>query len=819
MKMTEVKDKKTIILTGGGTGGHVLPLIEVSNSLKQTGKDFRFIYLGSGNKLEEEFAKKNNIKYQKVFTGKLRRNVSFLAFLQNIADLFKLVIGYVQAIVKLAKLKPDLIFSKGGYVSLPVVLAGAFLQIPIVVHESDIVPGLANRIGMRFARRVALGFELLAYPEEFREKGFYCGIPLREEFRRIWERPSRTGNYLLVFGGSSGAMSLNDKIFSVGAKILESQKIVHITGQGDIERAREFRRTLPDKLAKRYECYGFVHDMPALIYRSKAVVMRAGATAIAEVGACKKKALLIPLPKSLGSHQIMNALHFAQKSLASYLPNNVTDKKFLHGVQELLASQDDGGLEQFYFPFSADLLCRVICDELEFAAFKKTKKFFLIGILGVSMSALAKVLRCLDKEVTGSDTKLAGHSAQNITADLDGVIYTSAANRNGLAKCEFTKAEQLKIPLIKRSQMIGLIMKGRKGITVSGMHGKTTISSIISRIFEMQYPNTSYLIGAPESSSNSVANYGPGGYFVAEACEYDSSFLDFPSEIAVISNIEKEHLDYFKNLDGIKTEFNKYIDNIYPGGALVYCADDKVVYGLVRDKFDELEAKRIKVISYGFKPTADVSIKSYKVTDGKISFSLHSGRGENLDLDSMVPGKHFALNCAAAVCVARHCGIDEITIFEAIARFQGASRRFERIGEIGRAVLYDDYGHHPTEILATAKAFAEFFPDREKVLVYQPHQQSRFNELFGDFVKSFLLSPVDRVIILPVFKVEGRDEKAVQTSDDLVDKINASKKDKSIFAKDYDKAVNILSGLEGKKVAIMTMGATDVWRVGRKFLE
>lgn len=818
--MTDSKKIKTIVLTGGGTGGHVFPLVEIARSLKERDDySYNFIYLGSGNKLELDLAKRNNIEYKKVLTGKFRRNLDLVTFILNIADIFKLIAGYFQAIVFLFKLKPDLIFSKGGYVSLPTVLAGAFWQIPILVHESDISAGLANRIGFGFARRIAFGFPLLSYPEEYHERGIYCGIPLRQEFLALWKKPQRDGSYLLIFGGSSGAKSINDKVFATAEKILEQTKIVHITGNDDFLRAKDFRKSLPEKLAKRYEIHGFVHDMPDLIYRSSAVVMRAGATAMAEVGACRKRALLIPLDERVGGHQKENALFAKEAKLALYLPNSASEKEFLNSVAKLTSEKEGLSLEKFYFPYSSHVLSQLIVDELRAAEFRRTRKYFLIGVMGVSMSGLSKVLRQIGKSVEGSDVKLGGHSANNITEDLDGVVYSSAATKNGLAKVEFDQAQKYHIPIIKRSEMIGTIMRGKKAITVSGMHGKTTITSIISRIFEAQYNETSYLIGAPDSKYNEVANYNYGGYFVVEACEYDSSFLDMPSEIAVISNIEKEHLDYFKNLEAIKKAFGQYIDNIYPGGALVYCADDKITYELVKEKYDDLVDKRIKITSYGFKPTADIVVRDYKVEKGKVSFSLNKAKDFNVDLNVGIPGKHFALNCAAAVAVGLECSINELIMIEQITFFQGASRRFEKIGKNKKAIVYDDYGHHPTEILLTTKAMADMFKEEEKVLVYQPHQQNRFNELYEDFVKAFEFSEVSKIFILPVYRVEGRDEKERFTSQDLVARVNKSKPNKAVYVENYDQAVDQLNQYPKNKMIVMTMGATDVWKVGEQFLK
>ena len=806
-----------IVLVGGGTGGHFYPLVSVCHALRQRQSTYKFEYFGTGLKNERDLARENGMLYQKILTGKFRREKSLLAFLKNIGDFFLFIAGIIQSLYLLSTKKPDLVFSKGGYAALPVVLAAGLLRIPVVSHESDATAGLANRIGSLVSTRLGVAFPLDAYPQSIKQRSFYCGIPLREEFKKIWREGSQPENFILATGGSLGGRNLNSLIFKIAPQVLTKSTIVHLTGEFDLERAKEFKKLLPLKLQGRYHPIGFSNEMPKLISKAKLVISRCGATAVFEIAACRKNAIFVPIPKTVTNHQIINALYLHKNGLADIHFQEDSHQNLVRKINDQLSSNTALDLARIYFSHSAELISQIIEDEVTKTQFKKIKNIFLIGMSGVSMKAIADLLKTLGKRVSGSDLKIHGHSAQNITADLDLVVYSSAASESSEARVEHAEARRLKIETIKRSELIGILMRGKSGISVSGMHGKTTISSLIANIFKRSFMGTSYLVGTDSTTWNKASAIGSGKYFIAEACEYDDSFLDFPTTIGLISNIEEEHLDYFKGgLAEIKKHFGKFVDGIYPGGALVYCADDVNIYSVIKERADLISDKRISLISYGFKPTADFSIRKYTVANGKAKFTIVN-KTQRYEFISGQVGKHFALNCASAFAVSKFCGVLPETVASTVRNFKGASRRFVLKGEVKGIKIYDDYAHHPTEISATISALNELFPAKRKFIIFQPHQQDRFNRFYRQFENVLKSSRAFEIILLPVFKVVGRDAAAEHTSQDLAQKLQSEGKNVT-YLENYDEAVRCLMEFCASGDIIMTMGATDVYKVADKFL-
>lgn len=309
-----------VLVTGGGTGGHITPLIAVVEELKKNDCDILFV--GSGNELEKKVAKKYNLKYKQIFSGKFRRYFSW----ENLIDPFKILIAIVQAKWLLLFNRPDVIFSKGGYVGFPVVLAGWILRIPIVIHESDVMMGLANRWSVKFAKKVCVGFPLENYKEIPLDKIVYTGNPIRKEFNLpIAYRQSHIVNnkndkpyaishkpVILVTGGSQGSRFINQTIAAMLFDITRKYHIIHIAGKNDHEWLK--KNSWPD-----YELYDFTDKMPEFIEKADLIISRSGANTSAEISALSKPSILIPLPSSANDHQIANAKVFEKNNAAVVL--------------------------------------------------------------------------------------------------------------------------------------------------------------------------------------------------------------------------------------------------------------------------------------------------------------------------------------------------------------------------------------------------------------------------------------------------------------------------------------------------------------------
>lgn len=406
--------------------------------------------------------------------------------------------------------------------------------------------------------------------------------------------------------------------------------------------------------------------------------------------------------------------------------------------------------------------------------------YHLVGIKGISMSGLAQILKAQGHKVTGCDLSEKGHSSSHISKELDGLIISAAITPSSPGFVEVERAKELGIPVIKRSEMIGQMMKDKIGIAVAGTHGKTTVSAMISLILEKAGQKPSYLVGAPFFSK-----LGKGRYFVAEACEWERQFLDFRPKIGVITNIEEEHLDSFpKGIIEIKKAFKKFVKLLPKNGLLVLWQEDPSTPWLSK-------CARCKVKYFSLKkPWPGLSLK--------------------------IPGQHNLLNATAAARVCHELGVSHKIIKEALNNFTGAKRRFEIKGEKEGIIVIDDYAHHPTEIRATLKAAREFYPKKRIICLFQPHQYLRTKFLLSDFARSF--SDCHKLIMTKIYAVPGRDEEKETITKDLISQIKKLKKE-VIYLENYDKILEYLKKEVKKGDLVMTMGATDIYQVGERLLK
>lgn len=436
---------------------------------------------------------------------------------------------------------------------------------------------------------------------------------------------------------------------------------------------------------------------------------------------------------------------------------------------------------------------------------KNKKHYYLIGICGVAMSGLARLLQDKGNIVSGSDLKECqitgvkcyfGHSESNITKDIDEVIYTAAITKSAAGFVELEKARKLGIKTTTRSKFIGKYMNDKYGIAIAGMHGKTTVSTMISLILEEAGYNPTCFIGSdvkewksnvrvghPIKSDNKIKEY-----VVAEACEYERQMLDFRPKAAIITNLEPEHLDTYKNgMPDIMQAFKKFVKLLPKNGLLVLCTDNKNVMRL--------------------KKYAKCKVRIYTVKKPWIGLKL------------LIPGTHNLQNATGAARLCHELGVKSNIIKKSLNNFTGAARRFEFKGEKDHITVIDDYGHHPTEIKATIAAAKEWIRKnnaKQLIVVFQPHQQERTRLLFADFVKSF--DEADTVIIAPVYKIAGREKDLKEDlSNKLVQAISKNKQD-IFYAKDYDSALQNLKKIVKPNDIILTLGATDIYKVGEKFL-
>jgi UDP-N-acetylmuramate--alanine ligase len=400
-----------------------------------------------------------------------------------------------------------------------------------------------------------------------------------------------------------------------------------------------------------------------------------------------------------------------------------------------------------------------------------------VGIGGIGMSGIAEVLVNLGYSVTGSDVadsanvkrlrdkgvKVAiGHKADNIDG-ADVVVVSSAIKRDNP---ELVAARAKRLPVVRRAEMLAELMRLKSCVAVTGTHGKTTTTSLVAALLDAGGLDPTVINGGIINAYDTNAHLGAGDWMVVEADESDGTFLKLPADIAIVTNIDPEHLDHFRTFDAVQDAFRAFVENVPFYGFAVMCTDHPVVQTLV----GKLEDRRI--LTYGENPQADVRLTDLDHLNGESRFSvlIHDRKGRTdhrIDKLSLpMPGRHNALNATAAVAVAHALGIKADVIRKALAGFGGVKRRFTRVGEWNGAVIIDDYGHHPVEIAAVLRAARESAKGRV-IAVMQPHRYTRLHDLFEQFSTCF--NDADQVIIAPVYPageqpISGADRDALVAS-------------------------------------------------------
>lgn len=390
---------------------------------------------------------------------------------------------------------------------------------------------------------------------------------------------------------------------------------------------------------------------------------------------------------------------------------------------------------------------------------RRIRRIHFIGIGGSGMCGIAEVLNNQGYQISGSDLALSnnisrlralgvevfiGHSAEHLSG-ADVVVVSSAI---GDDNPELVAARESRIPTVPRAEMLAELMRYRHGIAVAGTHGKTTTTSLLAGILAEGGKAPTFVIGGRVNSAGANAQLGESRYLVAEADESDTSFLHLQPMVAVVTNIDADHMGaYDFDFERLKTTFVEFLHNLPFYGLAVLCIDDATV----RDILPRIGRP---ILTYGFSEDADFSVSDVKAHERSTQFTVCRPDGlAPLQVKLNIPGEHNILNATAAIAVAVDEGIADHLILAGLAGFGGVDRRFEVYGDYpvgdGAAMLVDDYGHHPREIEATIKAVRTGWPERRLVLVFQPHRYTRTRDLFDDFVE--VLSTCDALVLVPVY--------------------------------------------------------------------
>lgn len=448
---------------------------------------------------------------------------------------------------------------------------------------------------------------------------------------------------------------------------------------------------------------------------------------------------------------------------------------------------------------------------------RKIRKIHFIGVGGVGMAGIAEVLLNQAYEVTGSDlvsnalterltelgaTIFQGHQKENVI-DADVVVISGAVDDSNV---EIETAKENHIPVVPRALMLGELMRFQYGIAVAGTHGKTTTTSLVSSIFAEADLDPTFVIGGKLNSAGSNAKLGKGKYFIAEADESDASFLHLNPMVAIVTNIDRDHMGtYQNNFENLKRTFLDFIDNLPFYGAAVVCIDCQVVR-------DILPSITRPFITYGFHPEADFQAVDFKqvgtISDFKVKIK---GQDQDLPIKMNLPGEHNVRNALAAIAVAHREEVAPAEIQTALEGFQGIGRRFqiyEPVPFAGKnAIVVDDYGHHPEEIRCTIQAVRQAWPDKRLLMVFQPHRYSRTKQLFDDFVE--VLSDVDALCLLEVYNA-GETHLANYDGRSLSNAIRERKQVEPVFVSQMDQLNSVLDDMALANDVVLMQGAGNI---------
>lgn len=457
---------------------------------------------------------------------------------------------------------------------------------------------------------------------------------------------------------------------------------------------------------------------------------------------------------------------------------------------------------------------------MKFSDMLNLKKFHFVGIGGAGMSALAKILIESGYEISGSDCAdssnvemlknlgakiFIGHAAENISNDIDAIVYSSAIPQDNP---EILKAAELNIPKLHRSDINAMLVNSKKGIAVAGSHGKTTTTSMIGFVLHSAGVDPSFVIGGESSDLGTSAILGKSDYLVSEADESDGSFIKLKPAIAVVTNIEDDHLDHYGTVEKIRAAFKIFLENLdAEKGVAVLCFDNEPLRELA-------EKIKRKVISYGIDNAADFTAKN--IYSGVNGVSFDTFKGEKLlgRVQLAIHGRHNVLNALATIATASEIGVEFSKIVDALGKFHGAKRRFQTKGNVRSIWIVDDYAHHPTEIAATLKAARETNP-RRVVCVFQPHRYTRTKLLLKEFANAFV--DADLLVLTDIYSA-GEEKIDGISGESILEQVLDNKKEISYIPEREKIAEYLLDNVVTGDLVI-TMGAGDIYKTGEELIE
>ena len=813
-----------IIISGGGTGGHIFPALSIADTIKERYPLTEILFVGAEGRMEMERVPAAG--YQIVglpVSGFDRKNL--LKNIKVISQLFK-SIKKAKKIIK--KFNPDIVVGVGGFASGPVLWAANRLGIPTLLQEQNSYAGITNKLLAKKAEKICVAYDGMKkfFPDK---KIVLTGNPVRKDLEYTEEKRKEAYSYfdldpnkktILVLGGSLGARSINNSLIAALPEIKEDNvQFIWQTGKYyyfDSKEKLRYHKNITVHITS------FISRMDLAYSIADLIVSRAGAGSISEFSLLGKPVILVPSPNVAEDHQTKNAQALVKKNAAILVPDQLALQSLIPKALDVVKDEQRmSNLSQNILKLALPNAANKIVDEIESIlqissknpTFRKSildyNFVYFIGAGGIGMSALARYFMFHGKKVGGYDrvesdlTKQLNKEGAEIHYEdnVDSisklyknpkgtlVILTPAIPEEHLELNYFRKNN---FQILKRAQALGEITRNSRGLCVAGTHGKTTTSSMIAHLLKQSSVDCNAFLGGILNDYNSnLMVSDKSDLTVIEADEYDRSFHWLSPYMAVITSVSPDHLDIYKTASAYKEGFSHFTSLIHENGVLLMEANVDITPTL---------KKGVRLYRYAM-DKGDFHAKDIRIGGGKITFDFVTPERLIPNIQLGVPIKINIVNGIAALAIAYLNGVSDSELQNGMATFRGIKRRFDINVLSNGCILIDDYAHHPEELTASIASVKALYPDKKLTVIFQPHLYSRTNDFHRDFAKS--LSDADEVLLIPIYPAREEPIKGV-TSRMIINNITAPEKH-------YYKKEELLEAMRNKKrELVLVAGAGDI---------
>lgn len=779
-----------VIISGGGTGGHIFPAVSIANAIKEKLPTAEILFVGAEGRMEMEKVPAAGYSIIGLPIQGLYRSLT----LKNIKVIAKAISSLSKAKKIIKDFKPDIAIGVGGYASGPLLWQASSMGIPTLIQEQNSYAGVTNKLLAKKASKICVAYQNMDrfFPAD---RIIYTGNPVRqnlldgvnkkeEGYKNFGLDPMK--KTILVVGGSLGARTINESL-KLGLENIASEKNIQViwqTGKFYIEDVKksieEFTASKGITLENLYVS-DFIPNMDLAYSIADLVVSRAGASSISELSLLKKACILVPSPNVSEDHQRKNAMALVEKDAAIMITDDKSREELVGCMLELVKNEEQlnslrTNITSFACPAAAEQIAIEvfktigITDPAILSNRKSTKpepkkakkkqsnkRYFFLGIGGIGMSAIARYFHKQGHLVAGYDltkTPLTEkleeeginiHYKDNISLvpvkfmDRDNtvVIYTPAVPDDMSEKVFFKEGN---FTMLKRSEILGELTDGKKALCVAGTHGKTTTSTMLSHILNQRAEKVNAFLGGISKNYESNLIVSSSDHVVVEADEYDRSFLKLKPNMAIVTATDADHLDIYGTKEELLRTFAEFTSLIEENGVLVMKKGIEMVPNT---------KESVKVYTYSGTEKADFYAENIVIENGELYFDFVGIKGKIEKVQLGVPVMINVENAVAAMAIAQLNGMSATTIKKAVQTFKGSMRRFDIRVKNEKVVYIDDYAHHPEEIKACVDSIRALYPDKRICGIFQPHLYSRTKDFYAEFAES--LSKLDDVIVLDIY--------------------------------------------------------------------